>query len=160
MKASAIEAFNNLKRLAGHSQGMIQQTPETPKELPRAMVAESPGSAQRSPAAVIPSTSGRRMSTKVRALQSRAAEAVTDEKLTPVVEERLLVAVFDKYKAEASGFMPLSRLIRFSKEFGIIAGGQCAQLSPLLVAGDIDVLYKVSLLVKTDSGEASLYAFC
>jgi len=33
----------------------------------------------------------------------------SSEELSPVVEERLLYTVFDKYKAEASGFMPLSR---------------------------------------------------
>jgi hypothetical protein len=48
------------------------------------------------------------MSMKVRSLQSVAVENAT-EVLSPVVEERLLFAVFDSYKAEASGFMPLAR---------------------------------------------------
>jgi len=67
----------------------------------------------------------------------------------------LLFTVYDKYKAEASGLMPLSRLIRFSKEFGIIAGGGGEQSPPMLVAGDLDVLYKVSLLVKTEAVDPS-----
>jgi len=58
-------------------------------------------------------------------------------------------------KAEASGLMPLSRLIRFAKEFGIIAGGDCEQIHPMLVAGDLDVLYKASLLVKTNESTKS-----
>lgn len=77
------------------------------------------------------------------------------DKLSQVVEERLLFTVYDKYKAEASGLMPLSRLIRFAKEFGIIAGGNCEQIHPMLVAGDLDVLYKASLLVKTNESAKS-----
>ena len=77
------------------------------------------------------------------------------DKLSQVVEERLLFTVYDKYKAEASGLMPLSRLIRFAKEFGIIAGGDCEQIHPMLVAGDLDVLYKASLLVKTNESTKS-----
>lgn len=98
----------------------------------------------------------RRVSAKVRSFEAAVMQYnATEEKLSPVVEERLLFTVFDKYKAEASGLMPLSRLIRFAKEFGIIPGGQCEQLAPMLVAGDIDVLYKVSLLVKTDAVDAN-----
>ena len=77
------------------------------------------------------------------------------DKLSQVLEERLLYTVYDKYKAEASGLMPLSRLIRFAKEFGIIAGGNCEQMHPMLVAGDLDVLYKASLLVKTNESSKS-----
>ena len=44
-------------------------------------------------------------------------------------------------------------MIRFAKEFGIIPGGKVDQMGPMLVAGDIDVLYKVSLLVKTDAAD-------
>lgn len=167
IKASAVQAVTTLKSLSGNPRTQPQQAVGDTKTAQVSPMNRStskspskvPGGSQAFPSPVSLIVSGstspsRRMSMKVRQLQSVAVENAT-EVLSPVVEERLLYSVFDTYKAEASGFMPLSRLIRFSKEFGIIPGGKVDQTGPMLVAGDIDVLYKISLLVKTDAADGT-----
>ena len=116
--------------------------------------ASSPTRAVKPPQPPIETTAGR-----MSRIKPTSHKVVLDfeagDKLSQVVEERLMYTVYDKYKAEASGLMPLSRLIRFAKEFGIIAGGDCEQIHPMLVAGDLDVLYKAALLVKTNESTKS-----
>ena len=116
--------------------------------------ASSPTRAVKPPQPPIETTAGR-MSRIKPTSHKGVLDFEAGDKLSQVVEERLMYTVYDKYKAEASGLMPLSRLIRFAKEFGIIAGGDCEQIHPMLVAGDLDVLYKAALLVKTNESTKS-----
>jgi hypothetical protein len=75
--------------------------------------------------------------------------------LSPVVEDRLLRNIYRKYALETTGLLTLSRFGRFTKEFKIAgtSNGQAshshvassASQEPLLVYGDIDLVYVTTL---------------
>ena len=127
VKASALRAVDSLRAFSGDlkTDGRLidrldvasssRNYSSLEQQSPLKANAKSPKSAsplrlQTQSQSPIPTGASRRISMKVRDLERTATESAA-EKISPVVEERLLYAVFDKYKAEASGFMPLSRCV-------------------------------------------------
>lgn len=71
---------------------------------------------------------------------------VASARISPVVEERLLHDIFNRYTGEAGrpdkGGLTLGRFGRFTKEFGIsIISKGAAHSPPFLVNGEIDVIF-------------------
>ena len=130
-------------------------------DLSASMRARTPSTAA-SPATVAPSTSGSgrgggfsiegNVSAELQAVREESVRYiweppadVASARISPVVEERLLHDIFNRYTGEAGrpdkGGLTLGRFGRFTKEFGISVIAKGAAQPPFLVNGEIDVIF-------------------